>query len=73
MISTCSRDVGSGGQGGAQRAKIVEKVHKPPLAVNVINFELNGLMLPYGSPGVPQSPKRYNSMIPIHKISVITT
>ena len=27
---------------GAQRAKIAEKVHKPPLGVNVINFELNG-------------------------------
>jgi hypothetical protein len=25
----------------AQRAKITEKVHKPPLGVNVINFELN--------------------------------
>ena len=28
--------------GGAQCAKIAEKVHKPPLGVNVINFELNG-------------------------------
>ena len=28
--------------GGAQRAKIAEKVHKPPLGVNVINFDLNG-------------------------------
>ena len=27
--------------GGTQRAKFAEKVHKPPLAVNVINFELN--------------------------------
>ena len=27
---------------GAQRAKIAEKVHKPPLGVNVINFEFNG-------------------------------
>ena len=26
----------------AQRAKIAEKFHKPPLAVNVINVELNG-------------------------------
>ena len=25
-----------------QRAKIAEKVHKHPLGVNVINFELNG-------------------------------
>ena len=25
-----------------QKAKIAEKVHKPPLAINVINFEING-------------------------------
>ena len=25
----------------AQRAKLVKKVHKPPLGINVINFELN--------------------------------
>ena len=29
-------------QNGAQRAEIAEKVHKPTLAVNVINFELIG-------------------------------
>ena len=28
---------------GTQRAKFAEKVHKPPLWVNVVNFELNGL------------------------------
>ena len=28
---------------GAQWAKIAKKVHKPPLWVNVINFELNEL------------------------------
>ena len=27
---------------GTQRAKIAEKVHKPPLGVIAINFELNG-------------------------------
>ena len=27
---------------GAQRARFTEKVHKPPLGVNVIDFELNG-------------------------------
>ena len=34
----------SGGNrgGGAQRAKFAKKVHKPPLRVNVIAFELNG-------------------------------
>ena len=28
---------------GAQRAKFAQMVHKPPLGVNVINFELNGI------------------------------
>ena len=32
------------GGSAAQRAKFAEKVHKPPPWVNVINFELNGLM-----------------------------
>ena len=37
------RSVGTWGAGGAvQRAKITEKVHKPPLGVNIINFNLNG-------------------------------
>ena len=27
---------------GTQRAKFARKVHKPPLGVNVINFEING-------------------------------
>jgi hypothetical protein len=33
---------GNANMRGTQRAKIAKKVHKPPLAVNVINFELNG-------------------------------
>ena len=37
----------------AQRAKFAEKVDKPPLWINVINFELNGL-------GVPQTPKSHD-------------
>ena len=40
-----------------QRAKFARKVHKPPLGVIVINFELYGLMYSYGSPGVSLSPK----------------
>ena len=39
------KDLGPRGVGthhATQRAKIAEKVHKPALAVNVINFELNG-------------------------------
>ena len=39
----------------AQRAKFAEKVHKPPLWVNVINFELNGLD---ASIWVPWSPSK---------------
>ena len=39
----------------AQRAKFSEKVHKPPLRVNVINFEVNVFNVPYGSLGVPQT------------------
>ena len=31
------------GRDGAQRAKFVEKIHKPPLWINVINLEQNGL------------------------------
>ena len=30
------------GRHGTQRAKIAEKVHKPPLGINVISFEFNG-------------------------------
>ena len=48
----------------AQRAEIAEKVHKPPLAVNVINFELNGFN---ASIWVPWSPKSYNSMTEVLK------
>ena len=34
--------VPGGARGATQRAKFAKKVHKPPLRVNVINFELNG-------------------------------
>ena len=40
----------------AQRAKFVKKVHKPPLGVNVINFELNW------SPAIPQTPKVHDAV-----------
>ena len=36
----------------AQRAKIAKKVHKPPLAVNVVNFESNGFNA-FQSPNYP--------------------
>ena len=41
----------------SQRAKFTEKVHKPPLGVNVISFELNGCNVSIWSLGVPQTPK----------------
>ena len=47
----------------AQRAKFVKKVHKPPLGVNVINFELNWFMW---VPWNPSDPKKSRS-IQIHK------
>ena len=50
-----------------QRAKIVEKFHKPPLGVNVINFVLNGFYESIWVPRVPQSPKSYNLMIEVFK------
>ena len=42
---------------GAQRAKFHEKVHKPPLRINVINFELNGFNASIWSLGFTQTPK----------------
>ena len=48
------------GTGGAapQRAKIAEKVHKPPLCVNVINFELNGFNAFIWVPWSPSDTKK---------------
>ena len=47
---------------GTQRAKFAQKVHKPPLGVNIINFELNGFK------AVPQTPKSYiDRNIQIHR------
>ena len=42
----------------AQRAKIAEKVHKPPLAVSVINFELNGFNASIWVPWSPSESKK---------------
>ena len=44
---------------GTQRAKIAEKVHKPPLGVDVINLNLMGLMYSYM---VPWSPSDTNKL-----------
>ena len=44
MVSRhCIYSVAGGRQhSGAHRVKIGEKVHKPPLGINIINLELNG-------------------------------
>ena len=41
-----------------QRAKFAKKVHKPPLRVNVINFELNGFNASIWVPWSPSDPKK---------------
>ena len=43
----------------AQRAKFSEKVHKPPLWVNVITFELNALDASIWVPWSPSDPKKF--------------
>jgi hypothetical protein len=48
---------------GAQRARFAKKVNKPPLGVNVINFELNGFN---GSLGVPQTQKRHDALVALN-------
>ena len=62
----------------AQRAKIAKKVHKPPLGVNVINFDLNGFNASIWVPALEslrvQKTQEFNDRsIQIYKISVITT
>ena len=42
----------------AQRAKIAQKVHKPPLGVNVINVELNGFNAFIWVPWSPSDTKK---------------
>ena len=41
----------------AHRGKIAEKVHKPPLGVNIINFELNGFNASIWVPWSPSDQK----------------
>ena len=57
--------------GAAKRDKNVEKVHKPPLGVNVINFELNGFNASIYTDIVaakcPQTPKNYNALVEVFK------
>ena len=53
----------------AHRAKFVKKVHKPPLGVNVIKFELNGFNVSisvFWSPTDP--PKGYDALIKVFKV-----
>ena len=55
---------------GAQRAKFAKKVHKPPLGVNVINFELNWFNASIWVPCNPSDPKKSWCSIQIHKKQV---
>ena len=45
-------------QGATQRAKIVEKVHKAPIGVNVINLEFNGFNASIKVPWSPSDTKK---------------
>ena len=50
--------------GGALRAKIDQKVKKPPLRVNDINFDFFFVfMYPYGSLGIPSVPKSRDALV----------
>ena len=55
-------------EGDAQWAEIVEKVHKPPLEINVINFELNGFNPSILVPWSPSDTKKFDRSIQIHMI-----
>ena len=57
-------------EGGAQRAKFAKKVHKPPLGVHVINFELNWFNASIWVPCNPSDPKKSWCSIQIHKKQV---
>ena len=52
----------------SQKAKIAEKVHKPTLTVNAINFELNGFNFSIWVSWSPSESKSYNSMIKVFKV-----
>ena len=54
----CQLARNSGFAAAAQRAKFAKKVHKPPLRVNAINFELNGFNASIWVPWSPSDPKK---------------
>ena len=54
----------------SQRTKFAEKIHKPPLWINVITFELNGLNASIWVPWSPSDPQKSwctDRSIQIHK------
>ena len=58
---------------GSYRAKFAEKVHKPPLGIDVLNFELNGFNASIWVPWSPPDPQKLwctNRSIQINKICV---
>jgi hypothetical protein len=65
--------VALGALGAAQWAKFTKKVHKPPLRINVINFELDGFNASIWVPWSPSDSKKLSctdKSIQIHKICV---
>ena len=54
---------------GALWARIAQDVKKPPLRVNVFNFEFLVLMYPYGSLGVPLVPKSHDTLVELFRFT----
>ena len=51
----------------AQKTKLAEKVHKPPLLDNVINFDLKGLDASIWVHCSPSDPKSHDALIEVFK------
>ena len=70
MGTQACRKQGGRGADTPQRAKFAQKVHKPPLEVNVINFELNECNAFIWVPWSPSDPKKLSCIdrnIQIHR------
>ena len=50
-----------------QRAKLLKKVHKPPLRANAINLELNEFNASIWVPWSPSDPKSWYALIEVFK------
>ena len=49
-------------RGVTERAKLAKKVHKPPLLVNVMEFELNGFNASIWVPWTSSDPKKLSCL-----------